>query len=228
MNEPSSASWILVVDSARKGLSLALLAPQGDRVYLRETPGARGEVLAQELESLLHEASLNLADVGSVVVALGPGSFTGLRTGIAFCEGLCAAGRRKLYGISSLALMRAQWTELTSESVGVLAHARPGFLYVGTDAGQWPHLEKDFQLSQEAFLSEADAVTFLRPCACVMADCPRPIEGPLSTLSAEWVDLSNALNLSVLLALLPSMRSKLLWNANYLQPSYAEQAPARA
>jgi tRNA threonylcarbamoyladenosine biosynthesis protein TsaB len=73
----------------------------------------RGEVLLTELrrhaEALpeavaqaLAQASLSFADLRGVAVGVGPGSFIGVRVGIAYAKGLCLALGVPLVGLSSL------------------------------------------------------------------------------------------------------------------------------
>jgi tRNA threonylcarbamoyladenosine biosynthesis protein TsaB len=63
---------------------------------------ARGEILGESLDTLLTRVGATLDDVKRVMVTLGPGSFSGLRTGVAFCQGLCFSGKRELYGVTTL------------------------------------------------------------------------------------------------------------------------------
>jgi tRNA threonylcarbamoyladenosine biosynthesis protein TsaB len=65
-----------------------------------ETPGAHAEHLPRDLMSLLERAGLRLADIHVFAVATGPGSFTGLRIGIATMQGLAFAEGKPLIGIS--------------------------------------------------------------------------------------------------------------------------------
>jgi tRNA threonylcarbamoyladenosine biosynthesis protein TsaB len=57
--------------------------------------------LPRDLMTLLDAAAVALADVDVFAVATGPGSFTGLRIGIATMQGLAFAGDKPLIGISS-------------------------------------------------------------------------------------------------------------------------------
>jgi tRNA threonylcarbamoyladenosine biosynthesis protein TsaB len=58
--------------------------------------------LPGELMGILQRASATLADVDVFAVATGPGSFTGLRIGIATMQGLAFASGKPLVGISGL------------------------------------------------------------------------------------------------------------------------------
>lgn len=103
----------LYVDTSRKGISMAV-ATSGQPMNARTMDGsarvyeeivnteARGEILGESLDTLLTRVGATLDDVKRVMVTLGPGSFSGLRTGVAFCQGLCFSGKRELYGVTTL------------------------------------------------------------------------------------------------------------------------------
>jgi len=58
--------------------------------------------LAPTVSSLIDRAGIPLSDLKVVVVALGPGSFTGLRIGISLAKGMALAGRLAIVGIPTL------------------------------------------------------------------------------------------------------------------------------
>lgn len=220
-------SWTLGVDTSRKGVHLVLSAGDGLQTFTRENPLARGEAVSEELKALLLESGVSLDLVESVFVALGPGSFTGLRTGIAYSQGLCAQGKRKLVGISSLALLRIQFQPHIHGRVGVIMRARPGFWYVGMDAQGWPSPAFGGRLPEEEFLDDVAAARFLADASVILADQERPLEGPLNALHGNWHKVDSRWNLSLALPLMKMIPHSMNWNANYLQPSYAEQAPKK-
>jgi tRNA threonylcarbamoyladenosine biosynthesis protein TsaB len=77
----------------------------GDDV-LADMPGDAARThaarLPGDLMALLEHAGLALRQVDLFAVATGPGSFTGLRVGIATMQGLAVAGHRPLVGVSVL------------------------------------------------------------------------------------------------------------------------------
>jgi tRNA threonylcarbamoyladenosine biosynthesis protein TsaB len=83
---------ILALDTSTAAGSAAL-AEDGRVILARAGDGSRthGERLPMELMALLDEAQVTLADVDRLAVAVGPGSFTGLRVGIATIQGLALA-----------------------------------------------------------------------------------------------------------------------------------------
>jgi tRNA threonylcarbamoyladenosine biosynthesis protein TsaB len=57
------------------------------------------------IENLLATAQLTLASIDAIVVTMGPGSYTGLRVGLASAKGIAYALNRPLIGLSTLALL---------------------------------------------------------------------------------------------------------------------------
>ncbi len=56
------------------------------------------------IKGILDEADLLISQVDAIGVVTGPGSFTGVRIGIAVAQGLSAANSTKVVGVSSMAL----------------------------------------------------------------------------------------------------------------------------
>jgi tRNA threonylcarbamoyladenosine biosynthesis protein TsaB len=92
---------VLALDSTTAGGSCAL---SRDGVVIREEAGnparTQAERLPADLMSLLDAEAMALPDIDIYAVATGPGSFTGLRVGIASMQGLAFAAGRPLVGIS--------------------------------------------------------------------------------------------------------------------------------
>lgn len=79
---------------ARDGAVLAEMVGDGERTH--------GERLPGEIDLVLARAGVPLEAVDLFAVAAGPGSFTGLRVGIAAVQGLALAQGRKVVPVSSL------------------------------------------------------------------------------------------------------------------------------
>jgi tRNA threonylcarbamoyladenosine biosynthesis protein TsaB len=68
----------------------------------RESRPKHAESLLPTIDALLKRLSIDLAGVDAFAVAVGPGSFTGLRIGIAAVEGLSFATGKPVAGVSAL------------------------------------------------------------------------------------------------------------------------------
>jgi tRNA threonylcarbamoyl adenosine modification protein YeaZ len=95
---------ILALDTATAACSVALASAGGDLLTERvELEGpAHTRVLLRQVHEVLEETGATTGDVGTVLVGLGPGAFTGLRIGVATARGLALAGDAHLGGVPSL------------------------------------------------------------------------------------------------------------------------------
>ena len=100
--------------------------------------GGHGERLPAALSDLLVAVGRKLPDVEGYAVGLGPGSFTGLRIGLATWKGLAYANRRPIAGASSLAAMAlAAAADAREDAVLVpLLDAKKGEVYAGFYRGR--------------------------------------------------------------------------------------------
>jgi tRNA threonylcarbamoyladenosine biosynthesis protein TsaB len=92
-------------------------------------PRRQSEALPGEIDALVKAHGLSLKDLSGFVVGLGPGSFTGLRIGLATAKGLAYALKVPIVGASSLAALACDGpadVELVSTAV-----VKKGELYVG-------------------------------------------------------------------------------------------------
>jgi tRNA threonylcarbamoyladenosine biosynthesis protein TsaB len=97
----------------------------------RPFPGgtSHGRDLAPELEALLDELGWSLGEVDLVAVSAGPGSYTGLRIGLAFAKALAFARALPLVGVPTFEAMVRRGPEGESRLAPVL-DARWGQVYL--------------------------------------------------------------------------------------------------
>jgi len=60
------------------------------------------EVLLSHIDKLLKAVKVELQELDGISISLGPGSFTGLRIGLATAKGICFASGKPLVGVSTL------------------------------------------------------------------------------------------------------------------------------
>lgn len=95
---------ILALETSSRDGQVALKC--GDQVLLRNTQAkSHSQVLLILIQELLTEANLDLEDIDCIAVNRGPGSFTGLRIGIAVTQGLAFAHNIPVVALSSLAIL---------------------------------------------------------------------------------------------------------------------------
>ena len=132
---------ILALDSALSACSVAVLVADGAVRAVRRQAMARGqaEALLPMVRAVLDEAGLDFGDLDRLAVTVGPGSFTGLRIGLAAARGLALATGLPLIGVTTLeALAAATDPALRRDRVTVaLIDSRRGDVFVqafGADA----------------------------------------------------------------------------------------------
>ena len=62
-------------------------------------------MLAVFISEILHEANVRTQELDAVAVSAGPGSYTGLRIGVATAKGICFAASRPLIAVDSLSAL---------------------------------------------------------------------------------------------------------------------------
>lgn len=115
---------ILALDTTTRAGSIALM--RDDTVVASETGDphrTHGERLPGDLVHLLTRHDVPLSAVDVYAVAAGPGSFTGLRIGIATMQGLALTHGKGLVGVSALdaLALSAQWQIKEEGSAGAIA-----------------------------------------------------------------------------------------------------------
>jgi tRNA threonylcarbamoyladenosine biosynthesis protein TsaB len=106
--KPGGTSWILALDTTRERGGVALL--RGGAVVEElglESPTGFAHIIYGHLRELLDRHRVAVADVDCFAAASGPGSFTGVRVGLACVKGLAEAVGRPAVGISNLQALAA-------------------------------------------------------------------------------------------------------------------------
>lgn len=122
---------ILGIESSAKAASAALCR-DGELIaqYYQCAGLTHSRTLLPMAEELLRGTDTALGDLDGVAVAVGPGSFTGVRIGVAAVKGLCFGAEKPAAGVSTLEAMA--WNGLAAapgEIVCCCMDARRGQVY---------------------------------------------------------------------------------------------------
>ena len=93
---------VLGLDTTTRQGSLAVMRDGALLETAALPPGQPAACLPEEVGALVARHGISLDQVGAFAVAVGPGSFTGLRIGVATMQGFAFARQRPLLGVSGL------------------------------------------------------------------------------------------------------------------------------
>lgn len=143
---PGASPW-LAIDTATDRASVALAVDGVITAELTWASRRRHTVdLAPTVERALSGAGVEVADLAGIAVAIGPGSYTGLRIGLALAKGLALPAGVPLVGVPTLHILAAAlsppWTSRAVPLWAVLSAGRGRVVaacYPPTaDDRQWP------------------------------------------------------------------------------------------
>ena len=116
-----AAMRLLAIDTALEACSVAVFDGDGEPLVMSERIGrGHAERLFGMIETAMGDAGLAFADLDRIAVTVGPGSFTGLRVGVAAARGLALATGCPAIGIGTLEVHAETAREIAGE-VSVLA-----------------------------------------------------------------------------------------------------------
>lgn len=119
---------VLGVETAGERGGAALISRNGEHEFFLPMGRGGGETLPAVVEALLDLAAVKPEEIELIAVDIGPGSFTGLRIGVAFAKGMAQALGIPMVGVrqtEAVGRPLAWWPG----RVGVWIHDRREFVY---------------------------------------------------------------------------------------------------
>lgn len=163
---------LLAVDTSGKNGSLALAraTPGQSKIDVVEvvplTGGAFSAQLVPQIASLLEKHGHSKGDLGAFAVASGPGSFTGLRVGLAAIKALAEALRKPVAAISLLEAVAI--SGVARGRVLAVLDAGRGDVYAGDyELGPEVRMHSERLLSRGEFVAEAAGKAVVTPDAAL-------------------------------------------------------------
>ena len=215
----SDAALLLGIDTSRDGdLVLAQLAASGELTLLAQQQfNARDQSaeLLPRLARLLADSQISLRQLSAIVVVHGPGSFTGLRIGLAAVKGLAHATKIPVIAISSLEVL-ASLDKNATAAVLVAGRAEYYLRMIGRSGSP-----------VESLQSESDLAAALGQARCIVADSAMAARLP----ATQAVTTANPGAFAAVRTALPRFLAGdfddlAMLDANYVRAPYTERAAA--
>ena len=124
---------VLAIDTALEACSAAVLDTEQGKVASESLPMVRGhaEALIPLIGRVMQQADMPFDALDRIAVTTGPGSFTGLRVGIAAARGIALAAGKPAFGLTTLAAYAAPYlAEDDKTGVVVAIDARHQHVYL--------------------------------------------------------------------------------------------------
>jgi tRNA threonylcarbamoyladenosine biosynthesis protein TsaB len=137
---------LLAIDTSGRDGSLALASAEGEHVEVLELVPLAGRMYSAQvipsLQDALEKQGLKKSDLGALVVAAGPGSFTGLRVGLSTVKGLSEVLGRPIVAVSVL--------EAAARMAGVTER-----VIVAIDAGRKQVFVGDYEFGADGSIAQS-------------------------------------------------------------------------
>jgi len=149
----SAAPLLLAIDTSTDtaGIGLADGPVCAELVW----PAGRTQTTSvlDAIDALLVRCGRTIADVGAVGVAVGPGTFTGLRVGLSLAKGFALGRDVSVIGVPTLAVTSAPFVEAGNEVLAVLPAGRGRVVCAAHAPGAEPGPPRNMAFDE--FLHEA-------------------------------------------------------------------------
>ncbi len=119
---------ILAIDTTTPRLCLGLYVDGKFYEYNLQVGRSLSALLVPTIQRVISAVGLDIADIDYFACGLGPGSFTGMRIGLATIKGLSVVKNKPVIGISTLDIL-AQNAPLTDRLIVTALDARRALIY---------------------------------------------------------------------------------------------------
>jgi tRNA threonylcarbamoyladenosine biosynthesis protein TsaB len=157
---------LLAIDTATRIMSLAL--HDGESLLAEQSWYTRNRhtvELAPAVQKMLDALDMTVGDLTALGVSIGPGSYTGLRIGVAFAKGLATTRNLPLVGVTTLDTLAAAQPHYQS-GAGLIAVVQAGRGRIIVNSyrwrkGQWVSRAEARLMSWEVLLDTIDGPAYV-------------------------------------------------------------------
>jgi tRNA threonylcarbamoyladenosine biosynthesis protein TsaB len=174
---------VLAIDTALEACAAAVLDTEHGRMATESLPMLRGhaEALMPLIQRVMQQADMPFTSLDRVAVTTGPGSFTGLRVGIAAARGIALAATKPAFGLTTLAAYAAPYIaadDKTAVAVAIDARHQHVYLQVFGAGGRTLVAPRIASAADAARVSAVGAVRLVGTGAKMVADAWPSREAP--------------------------------------------------
>lgn len=175
-------TWLLALETATQVTGVAVLRDGEVAAQLHQTePRIHSERLLPAIDRVLAEAGIGVEEIEAFALSIGPGSFTGLRIGLATVKGLALGDRRPVAPVSTLAGLAAG-AGAGPGPIAALLDARRGEVYA---AAYQPPSFLEPVVAESVYRPEALAERLPRGCSVVAGEGAGPAAHALAAAGPE-------------------------------------------
>ncbi|MEA3475978.1 MAG: tRNA (adenosine(37)-N6)-threonylcarbamoyltransferase complex dimerization subunit type 1 TsaB [Candidatus Cloacimonadota bacterium] len=156
---------ILALDTSTTFASIAI---SSDKTIIAEysikSHKTHSKTLLPNIDKMLNETGIHINEINAVVLAIGPGSFTGLRIGLSTAKGICYGQKIPLIAISTL-MSLANNVTFVNKNICVLLDAGRSQVYSAIYSSELEELiNPQLFTVGELINSIKEEVIFVGPC----------------------------------------------------------------
>ncbi len=224
-------SWILGIDTSSAELSIGLIDGSTPSLSCsRYVPNSHAEHITRAMDYILDSSGITAADISHTGIAVGPGSFTGLRIGISFLKGFFLTYNTPVLPVSSLESLAESFNQSNGTIIPVM-DARQGRVFCARFKRENGLLNR---LTDDQIMSVKSFSIFYRKHDTIVIDTLGQTKSSLYSSLDGWGIIHNVTETPLQRGLAcariasHSLKSNSLWKdsvdiePNYMQPSYAE------
>ena len=146
---------ILAINTSTKQFGLGIVSQDGVVVseYILPVTRSGSTLLMPALDLIMRHAGIEVKDLDCIAVAIGPGSFTGLKVGLSVIKGISFSVDKPVIGISSLKALALQISNRML-SITAMIDSRKGEFFVAQfawDGGRLNRISPDEYLRLDEF-----------------------------------------------------------------------------
>ncbi|MDP2161868.1 MAG: tRNA (adenosine(37)-N6)-threonylcarbamoyltransferase complex dimerization subunit type 1 TsaB [Flavobacterium sp.] len=156
--------YILNIETSTKNCSVSL-ALYGEIISSREVADlgySHAEKLHVFISEVLAEGAIQISDLSAVAISMGPGSYTGLRIGVAAAKGLCYAASIPLIAVDTMEILARQ-IQVTEGIIVPMIDARRMEVYTATFDKDYNKLKptQAVIITEDFYANEDEKMTLL-------------------------------------------------------------------